>query len=93
MPYTVDIVPWFSIVISKLGFLNVGGGAGVINLSKLISKTYGVACSCTTHSVCFSCIVKGKGWYNLNNISYPLMSLFKATLTAIYCSLLPKFNK
>ena len=86
-------MPWFSIWILKLGPLNDGGGGGVINVSKLILKTYGLTFSSTIHSVCFSCTDIGNGWYNLNNTSYPLGFLFKATLTAIYCVLFPKSNK
>jgi hypothetical protein len=54
--------------IEKLGPLNCGPGAGVINLSRLISKTYGFDFSLTTHKVDFSCILSGNGWYSLNKI-------------------------
>ena len=71
--------------ISKLGPLSFGPGANVISLSKFMSNKYGLACSCTTHNVDFSCTSKGRGLYNLNNTSYPVVALFNATLTAIYC--------
>jgi hypothetical protein len=43
---------------------------------------YGLTFSSTIHNVDFSCILAGRGWYNLNKISYPESTLFKATLTA-----------
>ena len=38
-------------------------------------------------------MLSGSGWYNLNRISYPESTLFKATFTATTCILLPKLSK
>ena len=53
---------WFGISIAKLGPFNWGPGGGVINLSRLISKTYGLTFSSTIHNVALLLILAGNGW-------------------------------
>ena len=76
--------------IEKFGPLNWGPGGIVINLSKLISKTYGLIFSSTIHNVDFSVILVASGSYSFNKTSYPDSTLFKATFTTVAWLLLPK---
>ena len=77
----------------KLGPLNVLP-VGADNIaSRLISKTYGVEISSTTHKDDLSEILSSKVLYNLNKISYPVSTLFKTILVTIACWLLLKFKR
>jgi hypothetical protein len=55
--------------------------AGAENIaSRLMSKIYGVETSSTTQNDVFSLTTLSNSLYNLNNISYPVSTLFKTIL-------------